>query len=257
MDFYHSVVFQEQINLKCNMIDKKIKNFIKKEALLNNPNECCGFIIQEDEKFRCIPINNISQNPKENFEILSLDFLKVKQKYKKIYYIYHSHTNENQEITEKDKTCSENLMVPIIMYNINHDILKIYEPIKIKNEYIGRYYEHGRYDCFKLIEDYYRNELNINFNYDRTFYRKSLIEMDIKSEIFKYFQQNNFELIKDNKYHINDILFMDFFLDKNPKHFALYLGDDKILHQPMNGFSKIENYSDFYRKRLYAFFRRK
>jgi proteasome lid subunit RPN8/RPN11 len=239
------------------MIDKKIKNFIQKQAKDNLPNECCGFIIKENEKFKCIPTKNISKDPKENFEISSLDFLKIKQKYKKIYYIYHSHTNDNQDLTEKDKNCSENLVLPIIMYNLKHDFVKIYEPIKVKNEYIGRYYEHGKYDCFKLIEDFYKNELNINFNYDRNFYKKSLIEMDIKNEIFKYFEQNNFEIITNNTFKINDILFMDFFLNKNPKHFALYLGDDKILHQPMGGFSKIENYSDFYKKKLYAIFRRK
>lgn len=238
------------------MIDKKIKNFIKNQAKETSPNECCGFIVKKDEEFMCIPTRNISENPKENFEILSLDFLRTKDKYRKIYYIYHSHTNENQEITEKDKNCSENLLLPIIMYNLNYDILKIYKPIKIKDEYIGRYYEHGKYDCFKLIEDYYKNELNIVFNYDHSFYKKSLIEMNIKEEIFKYFEQNGFTLIKDNNYKINDVFFMDFFLNKDPKHFALYLGDNKILHQPMGGFSKIENYSDFYKKKLYAAFRR-
>jgi proteasome lid subunit RPN8/RPN11 len=237
------------------MIDKKIKNFIKKHSKESKPNECCGFIVKENEKFKCISLKNISINPQENFEIAGLDFLKIKKQYKKIYYIYHSHLNESQDLTEKDKNCAESLDIPIIMYNLNYDILKIYEPIKIKNDYLGRYYQHGKYDCFKLIEDFYKNELSIKFNYDIDFYKKSLLEMDIKEEIFKHFEKNNFEIVKDNTYKIYDILLIDFFGTKNPKHFALYLGDDKILHQPMGGFSKIENYSNFYKKNIYNIFR--
>jgi proteasome lid subunit RPN8/RPN11 len=239
------------------MIDKKIKNFIKKHAKDQYPNECCGFIVEKDSKFKCIVLDNISSNPQENFEISSLDFLNIKNEYKKIYYIYHSHTNENINFSEKDKNCAENLNLPIIMYNLNYDILKIYEPVKVKQEYVGRYYEHGKYDCFKLIEEFYKNELNILFNYDRNFYKKSLKEMNIKDEIFKYFKENNFQIIKDENFEKYDIFFIDFFGVKDPKHFALYLGDFKILHQPMSGFSKIENYSNFYKKNTYAIFRLK
>ena len=239
------------------MIDKKIKNSIKKHSKNEYPKECCGFIIKENDKFKCISTKNISINPEENFEIQSIDFLNIKNKYKKIYYIYHSHTNENKDFSEKDVNCSDILNIPIIMYNTKYDILKIYEPIKTKQEYVGRYYQHGKYDCFKLIEDFYKNELNITFDYDRDFYKKSLTEMNIKDEIFKHFEKNNFEIVKNEDYQINDIFLIDFFGVKDPKHFALYLGDFKILHQPMSGFSKIENYSTFYRKNTFAIFRLK
>ena len=99
--------------------------------------------------------------------------------------------------------------------------------------------------------------LNITFDYDKNFYKKSLVEMNIKDEIFKHFEKNNFEIVKNEDYQINDIFLIDFFGVKDPKHFALYLGDFKILHQPMSGFSKIENYSTFYRKNTFAIFRLK
>jgi len=51
------------------MIDKKIKNSIKKYSKNEYPKECCGFIIKENNKFKCIPTENISKNPKKKLKI--------------------------------------------------------------------------------------------------------------------------------------------------------------------------------------------
>jgi hypothetical protein len=82
--------------------------------------------------------------------------------------------------------------------------------------------------------------------------------MDIKTEVYKFYMNNNFELI-ENKNDIKslDILLIDAFGEDKPKHFALYMGQDKILHQPMFGFSKIENYCNFYKRRTDSIFRLK
>jgi len=240
------------------MIDKKIKNFIKKQSINDFPKECCGFIIAEEKLFRCIPCTNIAQNPEQHFQISSKEYLNIKYKYKNILYIYHSHTNENCDFSETDKNCAENLSLPIILYNLKHNSIKIYEPINVKREYVGRYYQHGKYDCFKLIEEFYEKEKSIKFKYNQEFYKKTLEEMDIKSEIFRFYEINNFILVsKTEKLKLHDIILIDSFADNKPKHFALYLGEDKILHQPMFGFSKIENYCNFYKKRTNSIFRLK
>ena len=259
MDFYRLVDFQEQINQLLNkMIDKKNKNFIKNKSLEDYPNETCGFIIKDEKKFECIPCKNIAENPKENFKISSKEYLEIKNKYKNILYIYHSHTNENYNFSEADKNCSENLCLPIILYNTNSDDIKIYEPTNVKKEYIGRFYQHGKYDCFKLIEEFYKKEKSIEFKYDNNFYSKSLEEMDIKTEVYKFYINNNFQLIENkNDIRLHDILLIDAFGENKPKHFALYMDNGKILHQPMFGFSKIENYCNFYIRRTDSIFRLK
>jgi len=241
------------------MIDKKIKNFIRKESIKNNPNECCGFIVEDiNNNFICIPCENIAKNKEEYFEIKSIDYLNVKNKYKKIHYIYHSHTNDNFDFSEQDKKCAENLNISIILYILKNDEIKIYEIPKISQDYTGRFYEHGRYDCFKLIEEFYKKEKSIEFIYNKEFYKKSFNEMDIKSEVIKFYRDNNFITInKDEELKIHDILLIDAFQENKPKHFALYIGDEKILHQPMFGFSKIENYCNFYRRYTDCIFRLK
>lgn len=259
MDFYHLEDFLAQINQILNkMIDKKNKNFIKNKSLEDFPNETCGFIVKNEEKFECIPCKNIAENPRENFKICSKEYLQIKNKYKNILYIYHSHTNGNNNFSDMDKNCSENLCLPIIMYSIDNDDIKIYEPPHIKKEYIGRFYEHGKYDCFKLIEEFYQKEKSIAFKYNKEFYIKTLKEMDIKSEVIKFYEYNNFMILdKDRDLELHDILLIDAFGENKPKHFALYIGDGKILHQPMFGFSKIENYCNFYRRRTDSVFRLK
>jgi len=240
------------------MIDKKNKNFIIKECLKNPSEEICGFIVLKNNNFICVPCENIAKNKKENFMISSLDYIKIKKHSDKILYIYHSHINDNENFSEQDISCSENLCLPIIMYNLNKRIFKIYEPITVKKEYIGRFYEYGKYDCFRLIQEFYKKEKSIELKYNEEFYLKSLEQMNIKNEIYKFVTNNDFKVI-DNKesLELHDILLIDTFGENEIKHFALYMGQNKILHQPMFGFSKIENYCNFYKRRTDSIFRLK
>ena len=242
------------------MIDKKIKNFIKKQALENIPNECCGFIVKENDSFKCIPCNNTATDKINNFKIASLEYLKIQNKYK-IYYIYHSHTNENCDFSEMDKNCSENLNLPIILYNIQKNIFKIYQPINISNNYIGRYFEIGINDCLSLVEDYFKNELNFIINFYENWKQirenlnKDLISAkEVGENIIKdkIFEKNGFKNIGNKNLIKNDILVLNVY----NKHFAIYLDNNKILHQPMLSFSKIENYCNFYRRHTELVYRR-
>jgi proteasome lid subunit RPN8/RPN11 len=244
MDFYHLEDFQEQTNLKFKMIDKKIKNFIKQQSIKDFPMESCGFIVKNNKSFICIPCKNISKSPEKTFEISSIDFLKTKALYNKIYYIYHSHVNEQDDyFSEEDEKCSENLNIPIILYHLKKDLYKIYSPVEISSNYIGRFYEYKKYDCFTLIKDFYKNEKNINLNVS---YEENLNDVDIKDKIYNFHKVNNFEILDKNQgLKLYDILFFSGF---GTKHLGLYLGENKILHQPMFGFSKIENYCNFYRR---------
>jgi proteasome lid subunit RPN8/RPN11 len=251
MDFYHLEDFLAQINHKIKMIDKKIKNFIKKQALESAPNECCGFIVKENDSFKCIPCYNIATDTINNFKIGSLEYLKIKNKYK-IFYIYHSHTNENCDFSEMDKNCSENLNLPIILYNIEKNIFKVYEPISVDTNLIGRFYEYKKYDCFTLIRDFYLKKMNIDLSIEY----EDLDKINVKKMFIDHYNDKNLMLINNiEELKDNDILLIDDF--KEACHCAIYLGNDKILHQPMDTFSKIENYCNFYRRRTNLIFRSK
>lgn len=246
--------FLAQTNQMFNMIDNKIKKFIKKKSLEDHPNETCGFVVEENNKFKCIPCVNIAKNKEINFEISGIDFLNIKSKYN-IIAMYHSHTNDFKEFSKQDKICSEAMSCDLILYFIKDDTFEIYEPFNKKNNtYIGRYFQLGKYDCFSLVEDFYKKEKKIEFKYDKNFYSQTLENMNIEKEVLKFYEDNGFIQISINEIKLHDILLMDTFSFNKAKHFAIYLGDNKILHQPLFGFSKIDNYCNFYKRRTsYAF----
>jgi len=255
MDFYLLVDFLGQINRKFNMIDKKNKNFIINESLKNSNEEICGFIILKNNNFICVPCKNIAKNKKENFMISSIDYIKIKNYADKILYIYHTHINDNENLSEQDIACSENLCLPIIMYNLNKKIFKIYEPININKSYIGRYFEIGKYDCYTLIKDFLKNELNIDISalihYNDFIQAQNVFNENLS---LNFFEKKGFKII-ENKESLekNDILILQ---NNLGKHFALYLGNNKILHQPMLSFSKIENYCNFYKRHTELVYRK-
>jgi proteasome lid subunit RPN8/RPN11 len=235
------------------MLDKKIKNFIKQHSLKDSPSESCGFIVSDNEdKFKCISCKNISKYPKICFEISPLDFLKVKYFYKKIHYIYHSHTNQNIEFTETDIKCAENLNLPIILYNTIHEVFKIYTPVTVSYDLVGRYFEYKKYDCFTLVRDFYLKKFNSDISGK---YEKELGTFDVKKAFLDNLINTNLKIVENkNNIDIYDLLLLDG--DKS-SHFAVYLGKDKILHQPRCSLSKIENYSSFYKNRTDLIFRLK
>jgi proteasome lid subunit RPN8/RPN11 len=250
MDFYHLEDFQEQPEVN-NMIDKKIKNFIKQQSLKNFPNEVCGFIVYNQNKFICIPCKNIAKDPDKYFEISSLEFLKIKKLYKKIYYIYHSHTNSNIEFSEMDKNCAKNLNLPMLLYNTTFNIFKKYDPTFIEYDLIGRFYEYKKYDCFTLVRDFYLKKLKADISIE---YKENLKDLDIKNTFLNNIASKKLVMINDiNSIKDNDILLLDG--ARKSSHFAVYLGEENILHQPMYSLSKIEKYSEFYKKRTNLIFR--
>ena len=133
------------------------------------------------------------------------------------------------------------------MYNLTSDLFKIYEPININKNYIGRYFEIGKYDCYTLIKDFFKNELNIDIsaliNYTDFIQAQDVFNENLS---LNFFEKKGFKIIENKELlEKNDILILK---NNLGKHFAIYLGNNQILHQPTLSFSKIENYCNFYRR---------
>lgn len=245
------------------MIDNRIKNFIKRHSREIYPDEACGFIVQKSNKFLCIKCKNISKTPNITFEISPYDYLNIKNNTDKIHYIYHSHPNLNNDkcsFSEKDKNCSEVLNIPMILFCLENHELNVFTPNDIKYNYIGRYYEYGKYDCFSLIVDFLKNERNINIKYDKKdlyidhlIFYKNFLEDQFK----KIFLENNFIILNKNEtLQDDDILLFDMFNDSCPKHLGIYLGQETFLHQPYSRLSRIENNWNIYKNKIHSIFRK-
>lgn len=239
------------------MIDKKIKNFIRAESIKNSPEESCGFIVEKDNKISCIKIKNIAEDPISYFQISGIDFLKIKKQYDNILYIYHNHLNENFDFSELDIATSDNANIPLLLYIFKDDSFKTYHPTSFKKGYIGKCFKIKENDCFTFIKNYFLNEFNINIkpiieNYSNSIEAQKTLNENLK---LNFLEKNGFNKTEDIQVlQKNDMILIS---TKFGKHFAIYIGDNKIIHQPIFGFSKIESYCNFYRRHTISIYRRK
>jgi hypothetical protein len=95
----------------------------------NQTMEICGFIgyDQKQEKYIIQLEENCSGDPKNFFAIDALNYLIFKNKYS-IVSVFHSHIVGDENPSEFDIKMSENCCVPFLVYGLNTNKFKIYEP---------------------------------------------------------------------------------------------------------------------------------
>jgi len=237
-------------------MNTKIKNKIINHAKNQDPLECCGFIIEKNGDLDVIECENIAKDPLNNFKISSRDFL-VNKHHHNILYIYHSH-NEEENFSIMDKICSEESKIDMVLYVLKKNIFKHYTANNSDGvKYIGRSIDFHNTHCFDLVRKYYSEELNFNIKFPIDLNQTDKLEVTEKnlSEIVKYIQPNNMIFLQEEiSLQVNDILLFNI---DNYFHFAIYLGNNKILEQPRNAFSRIKNYCNYYNRKKIGIFRRK
>lgn len=217
---------------------KPVLPLIKKHCLSNPNIEMCGFVVCSKLDYIVIPARNISPNPEHYFEIDSLEYIKAKYK-GRIEAIYHSHIVDCP-ISFYDKYNAEQLCCDYIMYCLPTDKFELYHYCGKTYSYLGRRFEMGRFDCLTLVIDFYKEELGIQLN---NYFSERGADFFLKERsIMK--EAKYLDLIKKEGFKIldaatplkvNDVLFC--FNDNNssfPSHFAVYLGNNRILQQLNN-----------------------
>lgn len=263
MDHFHLTVLPPRINLDKNMfLNDTIKSEIKQHALNENPNECCGFII-EDKNSKNITINkckNISKNPLISFKISSQEYLSTKE-IGEILSIYHSHPGDSFQFSELDKKISEAFNLKNIVYLIKKDDFIEYIPQGYENPYVGRQYYTGIFDCYTLVQDYFKRELNININdlpileypmrlIDEKYVLKKFSTIEnIIDYSKKHAENNDFIEISNQNLKKHDLLILKNSGHGLPIHILIYLGNNNILHQTRET-SLIEEYNTDFKKRV-------
>lgn len=217
-----------------------IKAQIKEHALAELPKECCGYVLDNGE---VIKAKNISENPKERFEIDLKSYLKAEGKSK---ICYHSH-DDNGDFSDYDKLISEGHKIPMLMYCIKNDTFNIYNPKGYINNYTGRAFKIGQQDCLSLIRNYYEKELNIQLkDYPRN---QEWLENPANDYEINYTKEG-FSKVDSFKKH--DMILFKFPNQKFASHAGVYLGNDSFLHHLRDSISNIEKYSGVYKRITFA-----
>lgn len=143
-------------------LTQDIKDFIKADCLKDTSEERCGVIVGSRGDVVAIPCKNISPNPSDHFVISPIDLAEIRKTSTLLGY-YHSHLNDHQyELSKYDRLVSSRLNLYSIIYSIKTDTFNDFQPhANDFISYLGRPFITGIFDCYTLIQDYYKHEFNI------------------------------------------------------------------------------------------------
>lgn len=219
----------------------KIYSDIYAHLLQEFPREACGIVAEVNGEVKYLPAENLAQN-NEDF-IMSPECLEyVDDVNGRVLYIVHTHPHSSCAPSTSDLLSIEEHGYPWLIMDMQQQV-KIIRPQAQALE--GREFNYGINDCFTLVTDYYKQVLDIEIT---EFPRISKHWWDDFGSVFEQLRiQHGFRHVGDLKPH--DILIMKL-NERIPNHFAIYLGDGKMLHHPIGRLSLVENLTPQYYKAI-------
>ena len=212
------------------------------------PEEGCGLLINKRGKIVWKKCKNVAENKLETFQISPDDYVSARLS-GDIYAIVHSHPDFSCEPSESDKKASDHLGIPYIIYSLPEVEKYTYTPKKLENSLIGRDYEFGTNDCWSLVRDYYRKELDIELpmlEFEDDWWEKGL----------NYFKDlpDSFGFIKVEEPQKHDVIIFNVFSSVG-NHCGVYLDDGIFLHHAENRLSCRESIYGIWGKYIMEYYR--
>ena len=200
---------------------KRIIALAKRHAVECFPEESCGLVV----KGEYIPCENIAKDPLNDFKINTKLYVKHN---KKLEAVIHSH-NDFPHASKKDMQQQIATNVPWGIINVvKGNVMGVWfwgDQLPIQ-DLVGRPFAHGIYDCYALVRDYYRKEMNIIlpvFPREEGFWRRNdHLFMDNYKEI-GFIKVDGDDLKKGDAVLGN-------ILSSVVNHSSVYIGNGLILH---------------------------
>jgi len=216
-----------------------IKTEIIQHARGEAPKECCGFIMSDGSVYRA---NNASAN-KNKFKIAAQDYA-LAARDSNIEAVYHSHPSTEPRFSEFDKFNSISHNFVYVLYSMRDNSFTQFDPSLAEfNKYIGRKFEIGKTDCYSLIKDFYKFELDIQLN---EYHRDQAFHSYLGDLFDKHFEREGF--LKVDELQKYDCILLRKNEREPSNHIVLYLDNNLILHQPGKSYSRMEEYTSTHRK---------
>lgn len=226
------------------MIDENIYTDIRNHAFQVSPEEACGVIIVKRGKNFYIPCENIAINKTNDFIINPKDYANAED-IGDIIYIVHSHPVTDPVPSQIDLINIEKTKIPWIIINPGTGKYTVTNPSSYTLPLIGRDFKHGLVDCYTLVRDYYKEILNIELNdYKRPDEWWNTTNLNLYID---HYEKEGFVQVLDSSLQEHDLIFMRIGSDKD-NHAAIYIGNNMILHHPMNRLSSRDIYGGWWQK---------
>lgn len=195
-----------------------------------------------------VPLKNTHEEPTKHFRIDSSAV-----DWERFTHLIHNHPAGILCPSKADMECWELIRVPMGIFvsvkskhEISHSQMIWYDPTDHSYPLEGRPFVNGIFDCYGLIRDWYAQEMSIELpDFPRD---DSWFETNPDENLFeKNFKTAGFSQTKREPQR-GDVFLMRFYLGKTSgkepiNHGAVYLGDDKILHQYGGRLSSIDSAS--------------
>lgn len=196
----------------------------KEQAKEEFPHESCALVLEDGEYVKC---ENISDTPEEHFLVSPKVFIKYKDRIK---YFLHSHPNGPDYPSELDMKAQMECDFPwgIVCTDGVQCLQPFYWGKGVERPaLIGRGFRHGVTDCYSLIRDFYKLEMNeevpdIPREWEWWSKGKNLYEDFLE---FAGFEKHD---VRSNP-QVGDIPFFSIRSDV-PNHAGIYVGNGLLLH---------------------------
>lgn len=145
---------------------------IHAHAVAEYPRECCGLVVVAKGREVYRPCRNMAATPSEHFVLSPEDYASAEDA-GEVVAVVHSHPDVPATPSEADRVACEASGLPWHIVHVSipdghegaaeavaGDLLTI-EPEGYEAPLVGRPFAHGILDCYSLVRDWYRRELNI------------------------------------------------------------------------------------------------
>ena len=206
------------------------------------PREACGLFVNVNGKERFFPCRNIAEDGND-FVIHPEDYAMAEDA-GDILKVFHSHVYSRPFPSETDKVSCEVTNLPWVIVSVPNGEWFEFTPSGYKAPLIGRSWCHQLMDCYSIIRDYYKENLNVtlpDFTRDHEWWNKG------QNLYVEHFRDAGFYEIDPNDIQPHDVILMQ--IHSNVvNHGAIYLGNDQMLHHLHKRLSCREVYGGYYAK---------
>jgi len=210
---------------------EEILGAMRAHAQAEYPRESCGVVIIWKGRARYWPCRNLAVGT-EHFHLHPEDYATAEEA-GEVVAIAHSHPNSAPIPSQADLVGCEASGLPWVIVNWPTGASHEFAPTGYVAPLVGRVFSHGVLDCYTLIRDYYARELSIALP---DFERRDDWWKAGENLYMDNFTAAGFRRIEAEALRRHDVILMQLSADIF-NHGAVYLGDDRILHHPMNRLS--------------------
>lgn len=224
-------------------ITDKVRDWILVTAMMSRTEEVCGVVIRtQDFRTHFLPMENVSENSKETFEISQKDWVDA-ESIGEIVAIVHSHPNGEPFLSGADRQMQIQTGLPWILA-----VGGRLKQFRCCPHLRGRVFEYGKADCGALIRDAF-----MLMGVDLPDHKRGDIDDDAEHEYLrKHFERVGFVRVSDGL-RGGDVILTSY--GGHANHAALYLGDGQILHHAYNQLSRREPFNQWWSERVHSVWR--